>query len=285
MAARPRPARRVARALHRRRDVLDSAGGESRGPAHHLVDRVRRPSVAGDPRPSVPASARPRAGARCSHRASRRQRPGHGHCGSRGPGQLDARPARVPPRAPACLGRAGGAPPAPHRGRLADRGQASRSPQFGSRAGRRRLSVLMGGPDMAPHPPQHSEAPRQSYGAPRYPHRLLPPWFFLVTLALWQIASRLDHPDFVLSPVEIVSHFTEALRSGELIPHVGASLVRSLPGFVIGSLVGVILGLTAGGARGPGPPLSPIVFLTSPRPKSVFPPIVSRLGAIGDISQ
>ena len=143
----------------------------------------------------------------------------------------------------------------------------------------------MGGPEMAPHTPQRSEAPRHSRGAPRYPYRLLPLWFFLVTLALWQIASRLDHPDFVLSPVEIASHFTEALRAGELLPHVVASLVRSLPGFVIGSLVGVVLGLMAGIARSLDQLLSPVVFLTYPVPKIVFLPIVMLWVGIGDVSK
>jgi len=143
----------------------------------------------------------------------------------------------------------------------------------------------MGGPEMAPQTPQPSEAPRQSRGAPRYPYRLLPFWFFLVTLALWQIASRLDHPDFVLSPVEIASHFIEALRSGELLPHVGASLVRALPGFVIGSLVGVALGLMAGIARSLDQLLSPVVFLTYPVPKIVFLPIVMLWVGIGDVSK
>ena len=143
----------------------------------------------------------------------------------------------------------------------------------------------MRGPEMAPHSPPRSEAPRQSRGAPRYPYRLLPLWFFLVTLALWQIASRLDHPDFVLSPVEIASHFTQALRSGELLPHVGASLVRSLPGFVIGSLIGVALGLMAGIARSLDQLLSPVVFLTYPVPKIVFLPIVMLWVGIGDVSK
>ena len=107
----------------------------------------------------------------------------------------------------------------------------------------------------------------------------------LVTLALWQLASRFERPDFILSPVEIASHFTEALRSGELLPHVGASLVRALPGFVIGSLVGVALGLMAGVARGLDQLLSPVVFLTYPVPKIVFLPIVMLWVGIGDVSK
>jgi ABC-type nitrate/sulfonate/bicarbonate transport system permease component len=105
------------------------------------------------------------------------------------------------------------------------------------------------------------------------------------TLALWQFASRFDRPEFVLSPLEIVGHFVEALRSGDLLPHVGASLVRSVPGFVIGSLIGVTLGLLAGVARSLDQLLSPVVFLTYPVPKIVFLPIVMLWVGIGDLSK
>jgi len=138
---------------------------------------------------------------------------------------------------------------------------------------------------MAPQTPQRSEAPRPSRGAPRSPYRLLALGVPLATLALWQVASRFDHPEFVLSPIEIARHFVEALRSGELLPHVGASLVRSLPGFVVGSLVGVVLGLLAGVARSMDQLLSPVVFLTYPVPKIVFLPIVMLWVGIGDLSK
>ncbi|PYM99571.1 MAG: hypothetical protein DME07_19110 [Candidatus Rokuibacteriota bacterium] len=105
-------------------------------------------------------------------------------------------------------------------------------------------------------------------------------------LGLWQlVATRPEHPEFVLSPVEIAVHFAAALRSGELLPHVGASLLRSLPGFVLGSAIGVILGLLAGVARSLDQMLSPVVFLTYPVPKIVFLPIVMLWIGIGDASK
>src|SRR5207253_3183146 len=80
-------------------------------------------------------------------------------------------------------------------------------------------------------------------------------------------------------------HFGEALRSGELLPHIGASLARSVPGFVVGSLAGVVLGLLAGVARSLDQLLSPVVFLTYPVPKIVFLPIVMLWVGIGDVSK
>ncbi len=115
--------------------------------------------------------------------------------------------------------------------------------------------------------------------------RWMAPAVLIALLAFWQIATSRDHPDFILSPLEIARHFVEALGSGELLPHVGASLTRSLPGFVLGSLAGVALGLLAGVARGLDQLLSPVVFLTYPVPKIVFLPIVMLWLGIGDPSK
>jgi NitT/TauT family transport system permease protein len=117
------------------------------------------------------------------------------------------------------------------------------------------------------------------------PARVIGLALLLGILALWQLASSFERPEFVQSPLEIAGHFVEALRSGELLPHVGASLVRSIPGFLIGSLIGVILGLLAGVARSLDQLLSPVVFLTYPVPKIVFLPIVMLWVGIGDVSK
>jgi ABC-type nitrate/sulfonate/bicarbonate transport system permease component len=107
----------------------------------------------------------------------------------------------------------------------------------------------------------------------------------VVMLVVWQLASRLERPEFVLSPLEIADHLAEALVSGDLLVHVGASLARSLPGFFLGSLVGVLLGLLAGVARSLDQLLSPVVFLTYPVPKIVFLPIIMLWMGIGDASK
>ena len=115
--------------------------------------------------------------------------------------------------------------------------------------------------------------------------RWMAPAFLIAMLAFWQIATGFGHPDFVMSPLEIARHFVEALWSGELLPHVGASLARSLPGFLLGSFIGVTFGLLAGVARGLDQLLSPVVFLTYPVPKIVFLPLVMLWLGIGDPSK
>ncbi|HET9349742.1 MAG TPA: hypothetical protein VFO02_00270, partial [Burkholderiales bacterium] len=65
----------------------------------------------------------------------------------------------------------------------------------------------------------------------------------IAILAAWQLAALADLPDFVLSPVQIVTHFVQALGTAELYENIWASLTRSLPGFVLGTLLGAALGL------------------------------------------
>ncbi len=115
--------------------------------------------------------------------------------------------------------------------------------------------------------------------------RLVGPIVLLATLAVWQLLWLRGLPEFVLSPVEVVRHFVEALVSGELIPHVAASLVRSLPGFALGTAIGVGCGLLAGVARGFDQMLSPVVFLTYPVPKIVMLPLFMLWFGIGDLSK
>lgn len=108
---------------------------------------------------------------------------------------------------------------------------------------------------------------------------------FLSLLISWQLLSALGLPEYVLAPAAIVGHFIAALSSGELFPHIGASLMRSIPGFAIGTLLGIALGLLAGVARGFDEMLSPVIFLTYPVPKIVMLPIVMVWFGIGDISK
>ena len=107
----------------------------------------------------------------------------------------------------------------------------------------------------------------------------------VLVLAAWQLGAPHGLPGYLLSPVEIAKHFAAALGSAELYEHVGASLARSLPGFVIGTFLGVAFGLAAGVSRGFDRMLSPAVFLTYPVPKIVMLPIFMLWFGIGDLSK
>jgi ABC-type nitrate/sulfonate/bicarbonate transport system permease component len=107
----------------------------------------------------------------------------------------------------------------------------------------------------------------------------------VLVLVCWQLLWLLGLPEYVLGPLEILKHFAATLVSGELLPHIWASLVRSLPGFAIGTLLGISFGLLAGVARGFDQMLSPLIFLTYPVPKIVMLPIFMLWFGIGDLSK
>jgi ABC-type nitrate/sulfonate/bicarbonate transport system permease component len=107
----------------------------------------------------------------------------------------------------------------------------------------------------------------------------------LLVLLVWQLAALRGLPEYVLSPLEIGRYFIQALGSAELYENIGASLGRSLPGFVLGSTAGALLGLAAGTARWFDRMLSPAVFLTYPVPKIVMLPIFMIWFGIGDLSK
>lgn len=104
-------------------------------------------------------------------------------------------------------------------------------------------------------------------------------------LVLWQLAALRGLPDYVLSPLEIVRDFSQALGSRELYGHIAASLGRALPGFALGSLMGILLGLAAGVRRGFDETVSPLVFLSYPVPKIVLLPLFMLWFGIGDLSK
>jgi len=104
-------------------------------------------------------------------------------------------------------------------------------------------------------------------------------------LIFWQLLSIRGLPEFVLSPADIFVHFSTAVISGELHHHIGASLVRSFPGFAIGTFLGIAFGLLAGVVRTFDQMLSPMIFLTYPVPKVVMLPIFMVWFGIGDLSK
>lgn len=107
----------------------------------------------------------------------------------------------------------------------------------------------------------------------------------LLFLLAWQLFWLWGLPEYILGPVEILKHFFAALGERELYDDIGASLMRSLPGFAIGTLCGIALGLAAGVARTFDQLLSPVVFLTYPVPKIVMLPLFMLWFGIGDFSK
>ena len=107
----------------------------------------------------------------------------------------------------------------------------------------------------------------------------------VVLLAAWQLLSLRGLPEYLLPPLEIAKDFLQALGTRELYGHMAASLGRALPGFAIGSILGMFLGLMAGVRRGFDETVSPLVFLSYPVPKIVLLPLFMLWFGIGDLSK
>jgi NitT/TauT family transport system permease protein len=65
-------------------------------------------------------------------------------------------------------------------------------------------------------------------------------------VSTWGIASLFYPPALLPSPARTLGTAMDSLRSGLLVHHAGASLVRVLAGFAIGSAAGAVVGLAAG---------------------------------------
>jgi ABC-type nitrate/sulfonate/bicarbonate transport system permease component len=104
--------------------------------------------------------------------------------------------------------------------------------------------------------------------------------FTAMLIAVWQAwAAGPGLPDYILSPSEIVDAFFDALLHDNLLSATGASLLRAVPGFVIGAVLGVFSGLLAGVWRPAEEVGDTLVSLTYPLPKiSLFPLVVIWLG-------
>src|SRR2546421_5560390 len=107
----------------------------------------------------------------------------------------------------------------------------------------------------------------------------------LFVVLLWELLWIRGLPAYILGPFEILKHFFAALGSTELYEDIGASLMRSVPGFAIGAVLGSALGLAAGISRVLDRMLSPMIFLSYPVPKIVMLPLFMLWFGIGDISK
>lgn len=98
-------------------------------------------------------------------------------------------------------------------------------------------------------------------------------------LLLWQLAAVRGLPDYVLPPSQIAGALVEGVTEGTLLGATRDTLLRVLPGFVIGTSLGVAVGLVAGVVRVAEDVFDTLVSLTYPLPKiSLFPLLVIWLG-------
>lgn len=109
--------------------------------------------------------------------------------------------------------------------------------------------------------------------------------FTLFLLALWQLAVGIGWLDYRFwpAPTDIFSAMWNMLVQGQLEPHIWATVVRVLWSFVIGSLLGVALGLAMGMVRPLRAMLDPLISMLSVLPKiAILPLVYLAFGGYGE---
>ena len=119
------------------------------------------------------------------------------------------------------------------------------------------------------------------------PKRALPWVVFFVLIALWQAASSAGVLPalFMPSPAAVVDALYVLWTNGTLGQHIGASLGRIIPGWIIGTAAGLMVGLVMGifsAARAAGLPIVSALF---PIPKIALLPLLILWFGIGEPSK
>jgi NitT/TauT family transport system permease protein len=119
------------------------------------------------------------------------------------------------------------------------------------------------------------------------PERYLPWVVFALLIVLWQAASsaRLLPELFMPSPRAVVHALYQLWADGTLAQHVGASLGRIVPGWILGTAAGLVVGLAMGifsAARAAGLPIVSALF---PIPKIALLPLLILWFGIGEPSK
>lgn len=109
----------------------------------------------------------------------------------------------------------------------------------------------------------------------------------LALLALWEVAARsgLIEARFFPAPTSIAKALWQLTETGEIWPHLQATLWRLLIGFTLGAVPAVILGLAMGLSRWLRAVVDPIIAATYPIPKSAILPLMLLIFGLGDGSK
>lgn len=109
----------------------------------------------------------------------------------------------------------------------------------------------------------------------------------IVLLLVWQLLGTFGVIDerFVPTPASIARTMYEMMVNGTLWVHLKASFIRIGSGFVIGSIVGIALGVLMGLSRWLRAALDPIVAAIYPIPKISLLPLVMVFFGLGEASK
>lgn len=104
-------------------------------------------------------------------------------------------------------------------------------------------------------------------------------WMFiapLLIIALWEILGRkgLINTSILPTPSTIWNTVLDMLQSGELLKHIGVSLLRVMEGYIIGSLLGIISGTLMGLVRKLDKAVVLIIGVLRPIPVIAWVPVL-----------
>lgn len=109
----------------------------------------------------------------------------------------------------------------------------------------------------------------------------------LALLALWEVLSRagfLD-PRFFSAPSWVLRTLGGLIASGELVHHLGVSLLRIVLGLLLGAIPAILLGLTMGLFPLVRAIVKPLVAVVYPIPKLAILPLVLLVFGLGEMSK
>lgn len=93
-------------------------------------------------------------------------------------------------------------------------------------------------------------------------------------LGLWQLISETSWAtSYISSPVDVLSRIGEMFATGEIFPHIGISLYRTLLGFFLVVLLGTGFGILAGFFKPVGAFFDPLISFFNPIPKIALLPV------------
>lgn len=98
----------------------------------------------------------------------------------------------------------------------------------------------------------------------------------VIIIAFWEIASQtgLVRKSILPPPSRIMKTFVSILMSGELMGHIGISILRVLEGFVIGAILALIVGILCGLYKKVDDYLSLIIGFLRPIPVLAWTPLL-----------
>lgn len=109
----------------------------------------------------------------------------------------------------------------------------------------------------------------------------------LLLLALWEVAVQVGWLNriFYPPPSEVFTTFWRLFASGELLHHIGISLLRIAGGFLLGGIPAVLVGLLMGTSPAVRAVVQPLAAAIYPIPKIALLPLVFVALGIGEASR